>query len=134
MFGVSSVLQRRLLIILRRIGSTIELGSEKPELSEVRRASANLEATYIIRLFSTFESVLREVLPPRSLDTPDRRGAYELINRAASKWRVSAAVRGKAHSIREFRNAEVHQSGMDKQDITFADALAGLNRFLSWLP
>ena len=107
---------------------------ENPDLSEVRRASANLEATYLIRLFSTFESVLREVLPPRSLTTPDRRSAYKLINRAASKWRVSAAVRDKAHLIREFRNAEVHQSAMDKQDATFADALAGLNRFLSWLP
>lgn len=111
-----------------------EVNFQDPELSEVRRASVNLEATYIIRLFSTFESVLREVLPPRLANTSDRRSAYELINRPASKWRVSAAVRDKAHSIREFRNAEVHQSGMDNQDVTFIDALAGLNRFLSWLP
>ncbi len=110
-----------------------EAGFEDSELSEVRHASANLEATYVIRLFSMFESVLREVLPPRTLNSPDKRGAYELINRAASKWRVSAAVKDKAHLVRQFRNAEVHQSEIDK-DVTFAEALAGLNRFLSWLP
>ena len=111
-----------------------ELGSGNLEFFKVRRASANLEATYVIRLFSAFEGALREILPSRSLLVSDRRGAYELINRAASRWRVSATVKDNAHLVREFRNAEVHQSIVTEQDMTFMEALAGLNRFLSWAP
>ena len=62
-----------------------ELGSGNLDFFKVRQASANLEATYIIRLFSAFESTLREILPLRLPRVPDKRGAYELINRAASK-------------------------------------------------
>ena len=111
-----------------------ELSSKDLEFFEVRLVSANLEATYVIRLFSTFESALREALPTRSPFASDRRGAYESINRAASRWRVSVAIKDEAHLVREFRNAEVHQNIVSEQDMTFAVALAGLNRFLSWAP
>ena len=93
-----------------------------------------MEATYIVRLFPIFESILREVLPVRSSSSPDRRSVYDLINRAASKWRISTAVRDEAHRIREFRNLTIHQNNAATIPLLFADALAGLNRFLSWLP
>lgn len=111
-----------------------EQGFSRIEFPQVRQATANIEATYIVRLFSVFESVLRDVLPVRLSSSPDRRSVYDLINRAASKWRISAAVRDGAHRIREFRNLAVHQNFLEASLLLFADALAGLNHFLAWLP
>ena len=104
------------------------------EFPQVRLASASLEATYIVRLFSVFEGILREALPIRILSSPDRRNVYDSINRAASRWRISAAVRDEVHQVRAFRNLTVHQSSAEASTLLFADALAGLNRFLAWLP
>ena len=104
------------------------------EFPQVRQATANIETTYIVRLFSVFEGILRAILPVRTSSNPDRRSVYDLINRAASKWRISAAVRDEAHRIREFRNLTVHQNSSAASPIAFTDALAGLNRFLAWLP
>lgn len=104
------------------------------KLVQVKRAALNLEATYIVRLFSVFESVLRQLLPLRMAGSTDRRNVYDLINRAASKWRISAAVRDESHRIREFRNGSVHQNASGTSRLLFTEALAGLNQFLGWLP
>ena len=111
-----------------------EQGFSRVEFSQVRQATANIEATYIVRSFSVFESILRDILPVRVSSSPDRRSVYDLINRAASRWRISAAVRDEAHRIREVRNLTVHQNNVGAALLLFADALAGLNRFLAWLP
>ena len=103
------------------------------EFRQVRQATANVEATYIVRLFSVFEGILRAVLPVRVASSPDRRSVYDLINRCASKWRIPTLLRDEVHRIREFRNQAVHQSDA-AAPLLFADALAGLNRFLAWLP
>lgn len=106
---------------------------EALELDQVRSAGDHLEATYLVRLFSTFEAILREVLPYRSSLVPDQRSAYNLINRAASRWRLAAGVRDEVHRVREARNDAVHQN-QSELALSFAEALAILNRFLSWLP
>jgi len=103
-------------------------------LSQVRFAGTHLEATYLVRLFSAFEAVLRDMLPHPYPLRPDGRSAYNLINRAASKWRLAADVRDAAHRVREARNQAVHQNQPVLQEYPFVEALAALNRFLSWLP
>lgn len=107
---------------------------ENLELKEVRRAVSNLEATYIVRLFTTFESMLRDSLPRTHPNQPDRRSAFDLINRTASRLHIPAVVRDEAQQVREYRNQAVHQGGTAVTALLFADALAALNRFLSWLP
>lgn len=107
---------------------------EDLELKEVRRAVSNLEATYIVRLFTTFESMLRDFLPRPHPNQPDRRSAYDLINRAASRLQIPAVTRDEAQQVREYRNRAVHQGGTAVTALLFSDALAALNRFLSWLP
>lgn len=102
--------------------------------AQIQRTSANLEVTYIVRLFSTFEAILRDVLPLRSPGRQDKRSAYDLINRAVSKWHISAEICDEAHRIREFRNRIVHENKSVGAAIPFSDALASLNRFLAWLP
>ncbi len=111
-----------------------EQGFSRIEFPQVRQATVNIERTYIARLFSVFESILRGVLPVRVSGSPDRRSVYDLINRAASKWRIPAPIRDEAHHIREFRNLTVHQNSAAASPVLFADALAALNRFLSRLP
>jgi len=111
-----------------------EQGFNRVEFPQVRQAAANIEATYIVRLFSVFESILRDVLPVRSSSSPDRRSVYDLINRSASKWRISAPVRDETHRVREFRNVTVHQNNAEAAPLLFVDALAGLSHFLAWLP
>lgn len=103
-------------------------------MTDVRRAVSNLEATYIVRLFTTFESMLRNFLPRPHPNQPDRRSAYDLINRTASRLRIPAAVRDEVQQVREYRNRAVHEGGTAVTAILLADALAALNRFLSWLP
>lgn len=107
---------------------------ERLAMTDVRRAVSNLEATYIVRLFTTFESMLRNFLPRPHPNQPDRRSAYDLINRTASRLRIPAAVRDEVQQVREYRNRAVHEGGTAVTAILLADALAALNRFLSWLP
>jgi len=104
------------------------------ELKEVKRAVSNLEATYTVRLFTTFESMLRDFLPRPSPSRPDRRSAYDLINRTASRLHIPSLVRDEAHQVREYRNRTVHQGVAATKTVLFMDAMAVLNRFLSWLP
>ena len=102
--------------------------------SQVRQASIYLEATYVVRLFSTFEAVLREVLSLSPANKVDKRSAYDLINRSASKWRIASSVRDEAHRVRESRNIFVHRSEIVAPVLSFAEALGMLNRFLAWFP
>lgn len=101
---------------------------------EVRQASTYLEATYVVRLFSTFEAVLREALPLHSANKVDERSAYDLINRSASKWRIASLARDEAHRVRGFRNVFVHRSEIVAPAFSFTEALGMLNRFFAWLP
>lgn len=113
---------------------TNEQGFGELKFLQVREAAANVEVTYVVRLFSVFESILRDRLLVRIAGSPDRRSVYDLINRSASRWRVSAAVRDEAQRIREFRNLLVHQNSAEASLVLFADAISALNRFLAWLP
>ena len=108
-----------------------ELAFEALQLAQVRMTALNLESTYIVRLFSAFEAVLRNVLPGKQ---PDRRSAYNLISKAASKWHIPSSIVTKVDGIREFRNRYVHHAETDSSSITFSEALAALNHFLSRLP
>lgn len=103
-------------------------------MTEVRQAVSNLEVTYIVRLFTTFASMLRDFLPRPHPNHPDRRGAYDLIDRTASRLHITTVVKEKAHQFREYRNHAVHEGETAMTAMLFADALATLNRFLSWLP
>ena len=80
-------------------------------LAQLKRSSAGLETTYLVRLFSVFEAILRDYLPRRFPARPDRRTVYELINKVASVHRISVPVRDGAQTARAF-----------------------LNTFLAWLP
>src|SRR5262249_27226443 len=102
-------------------------------LAHVQSAVRNLEVTYIIRLFSTFESLLHDYLTVSQPGRPAPRRAEDLINRAARHARIPDPVRDGAQQVREYRNSVVHP-GATAPAVAFDEALGKLNRFLAPLP
>ena len=93
-------------LVLRSLGEgSIDLQVDLRRL-DVNRASDRLEATYVIRLFSEFEGVLKMILRARKIKAP--RGAKPLINRVASHARFAGPILDNAHVVRVYRNKLVH--------------------------
>jgi len=105
-----------------------------PHHGHLRQAAANLESTYVARLFSEFEGILRHYLwvndPGRRLP----RDVYTCINRVGALARVPDSLRLAVHQVREYRNAIVHQNGLHRSPLTFRQVISALNRFLAPLP
>lgn len=103
-------------------------------LAHVRDAARNLEATYVIRLFSEFEGLLQRHLAVRRPGRPIPRTTETLINRVALRERIPDPIRDAAHRVREYRNTVVHYRAAATPALTFRQATAALNRFLDPLP
>lgn len=100
---------------------------------DVNRASERLEGTYIIRLFSEFEAVLKTILRERKIQKIPR-DAKPLINRVASYFKFAGPILDNAHVVREYRNKLVHNlvHGIpDDQRITIRTVTSHLCTFLS---
>ncbi len=102
--------------------------------SHVSGALGKVEQTYLIRLFSEFEGMLRAYLDKRRESVPPR--AYDLINKAAKRQRANVpdAKRDAVHLVREYRNAVVHDQGIGTAAVDFGQALSALNQYLVFLP
>ena len=119
--------------VLRSLGEGgVELDDNLKRL-DVTRASEHLEGTYIIRLFSEFEVVLKTFLHERKTKKIPR-DAKPLINRVASHLKFSGQILDNAHAVREYRNKLVHTLvyGIpDEQRMTIRMATSHLCTFLS---
>ena len=89
--------------------------------SQVNAALNKVEQTYLIRLFSEFEAMLK---------------AYALINKAAKRQRANVPdnKRDAVHLVREYRNVVVHAQGGGTAAVSFRQALSALNQYLVFLP
>lgn len=106
-----------------------------PGYAKLDRAEGSLETTYITRLFSEFEGVLRPYLganDPRHRPVP--KNIYDTINRAASIWRIPNDIRDNAQKTRQFRNSVSHPDGTTRAAVSFSDARSFLSKFLARLP
>jgi hypothetical protein len=101
--------------------------------SHVQNAARNLEVTYVIRLFSTFESLLHDYLTASQPGRSIPRRAEDLINRVGRRARIPDPVRDGAQVVREYRNSVVHPQATSPA-VAFEDALGKLNRFLAPVP
>ncbi len=101
--------------------------------SQVTAALVRVEQTYLTRLFSEFEGMLRAYLDTRRETVPPR--AYDLLNKVAKRQRANIpdARRDAAHLVREYRNAVVHASEVGAA-VSFEQALSTLNQYLVFLP
>jgi hypothetical protein len=101
--------------------------------SQAQEALERLESTYIVRLFSEFEAVLREYwTTTEEVVVPDR--VEGLINRLGSRYRLPAAVRERAHEVQYYRNALLHRGARRAGVVSFGAARRALNFFLAGLP
>jgi hypothetical protein len=100
--------------------------------SELRRCAANLQITFVLRLFAEFEAVLRHywVHGIGRHTEPEMRALMESIARRRSMNADDLAL---AHQIREYRNDIIHENLRDAR-FDFPQCLRGLGRFLRWLP
>jgi hypothetical protein len=90
--------------------------------------------SYLIRLFSGFESLLRDHMTIRHPRRRIPRTAESLINRVALIERVPDPIREGVHTVREYRNAVVHPGRAVVPVMSLKQAVAKLNRFLAPLP
>ena len=101
--------------------------------SQAQEALERLEDTYIIRLFSEFEAILREFWTDTEIiAVPDR--IEDLINRLGSRHRLLQRVREQAHEVQYYRNALLHRSARRTRAVSFGSARRALNFFLAELP
>jgi hypothetical protein len=98
--------------------------------SELRRASANIEVTFILRLFGEFEAILREFWATLRPTAPDMKPLMDAI---AARRSMAPTDLAAAHDVRALRNAIIHQN-VRVFTLTFAHCTPLLGRYLRWLP
>jgi hypothetical protein len=92
----------------------------------------SLEATYLVRLFAEFEAGLRHAW--RSLVRNTSPPTQALLDAVAGRFFIPRSWLDKAHEVRRYRNALVHESDESVAPIGIAQARGRLCRFLSRLP
>lgn len=104
--------------------------------AHLRNADANLEGTYLVRLFAAFEAALRSYDRARHHDPARTVDASILIDSTAGRrgQGISKAVREAAHAVRQARNFWAHEEAAEPDVMTLAEARARLQTYLSWLP
>jgi len=108
------------------------------DVENVKRAAGELEATYLIRLFSAFEGILKEHLArnhPHVAVAEEAKSVW-LIDRVARLQhpRIEDPFRARVHDVRKYRNFLVHPGGNQPAFVQFSEALARLTRFADKLP
>lgn len=97
----------------------------------LRRCAQNFETTFIVRLFSEFEGILRAFWTSKV--RPTNPGMATLIQRVAALRGMASDDLGRADEVRVFRNELVHQS-ISSEKRTFAECAGAIGKYISWLP
>ena len=102
--------------------------------SQVTAALDRVEQTYLTRLFSEFEGMLRTYLDNRSEIIPSK--AFDLVNKVARRHRANVPdnKRDAVHLVRQYRNSIVHNQGGGAAAVDFDQSLSALNQYLVSLP
>lgn len=109
------------------------LGDSGLAMQDVQELRANLEATYLIRLFAEFEATLREAWR-RAYGRRSRPAMEQLMNSIAARCLLPQDWNDDAHEVRQYRNALVHEESDQIGPITVPEARKRLSRFVSRLP
>jgi hypothetical protein len=130
--------EREYVVIRQAADHFLEAAQADPTIlqGQLRRgdiltASRNLEGTYITRLFAEFETGARQYWAA-NWDTDPR--TVDLLNGLAARCGIPDTQRDNAHSVREYRNALVHEREDRPEGIPIAMARSHLCHFFSFLP
>ena len=106
-------------------------------LARVERAGANLDTTYFVRLTAEFEGILKDHLRTNhsAIHVPANARIDWLLARVVQRENITLSpdLRQRLNEIRDYRNALAHGS-VAPLVVTFIQALARYNTFLSYLP
>jgi hypothetical protein len=125
------------------IDRTLALWNLNPSISDkamelhlaefaLRRSAANLEVTFVLRLFAEFEGILRNYWlrgMNRQTDPP----MQQLMDAIAADRNMNATDLVDAHDVRTYRNDIIHES-LRTARIPFVRCSTHLGRYLRWLP
>jgi len=111
---------------------------EGATLHSVLQLLDTLDTIFTTRLFAAFEGILRQHMRqyhPKPA-VPEDAGAALLIDRVAVSQavRISIPLCDEVHEVRKYRNSLMHPDGARAMEIPFTVALAGLARYVGWLP
>jgi hypothetical protein len=98
---------------------------------DINTASYRLAGTYVVRLFSEFETALKHFLRAKKLRVPTNAGP--LINKVRDRGGVPDAFTTDVHRVREYRNTLVHDLLRPALAVSVRDSTKYLSTFLSWL-
>ena len=118
----------RLLVAVNDDPSILEGQVGRPDIAT---ASMHLQGTYIVRLFSEFETALQHFIRAFHIRRPQ--GAEALINRTRDRGHIPQAETYAVHRVREYRNVLVHERSMPVTPVTIREATRFLCTFLSRL-
>ena len=100
---------------------------------DIGTASDRLEGTYIIRVFSEFETGLQHFIHTFHIRKP--RGTEPLVDRVRDRGRIPHADTDAVHRVREYRNVLVHERSQPVAavniKVTIREATRSLCTFLS---
>jgi hypothetical protein len=101
-------------------------------VGDVRRCLVNIEITYILNLFVTFEAILREYWTSGLGRTtvPEVRSLIESIG---ARRRIDPPTLAAVHAVRTFRNEIAHRNTRVLR-FDFDRCAKELGKYLSWLP
>ncbi len=101
-------------------------------IRDIRDSAAELDDTFLIRVFAEFEMTLRDYWH-NALRHATEPAVSILIDRIASKRYVRYDDLKSVHQIREYRNSVVHDRRMVNR-VTLPEARSSLCKFLAYLP
>ena len=90
-----------------------------------------LEGTYLVRLFSEFETALRHFLRASKLSQPSK--VEVLINKVRDRIGIANVHTDDVHKVRKYRNVLVHDRLEKIDPVTLREATKYCGTFLSWL-
>jgi hypothetical protein len=116
----------RLIAAVNDDPSILESHVRRPDIAT---ASMHLEGTYIVRVFSEFETALQHFLRAFHIRKP--RGAEAHVNRVRDRGHIPQANTDAVHRVREHRNVLVHERSKLVTPVTLREATRFLCTFLS---
>jgi hypothetical protein len=105
--------------------------AENQRIRDIDIVLQRLEGTYLVRLFSEFETALRHYLIAKKFRKPTQTRA--LIDAVRSRVDIPEKLTEPVHKVRHYRNSLVHDVEETVDPVTLREATKNCSTFLSWL-
>lgn len=101
--------------------------------SDFRTLKANLERTFVVRLFAEFETGLRSAWA-NAFNRRSYPSTTHLLNGISARRSIPQQRLDDVHQVRRCRNSIVHEEGAASTEVGIHEAADRLLRFFSYLP